>query len=62
MSITVSKHSGTAAGVARRLRCKLKELARAPFRVHHYRDVHSQMLRDALCHLDCGSEPDTADE
>ena len=25
----------------------------APFRLHHYRDVHTQMLRDALCVTDC---------
>jgi len=26
----------------------------APFRLHHYRDVHTRMLRDSLCELDCG--------
>ncbi len=35
------------------LRNALLGFALAPFRVHHYRDVHSRMLRDALCTLDC---------
>ena len=24
------------------------------FRLHHYRNVHTQMLRGALCTVDCG--------
>ena len=24
------------------------------FRLHHYRNVHTQMLRGALCNVDCG--------
>jgi hypothetical protein len=24
------------------------------FRLHHYRNVHTQMLRRALCNVDCG--------
>ena len=28
-------------------------LAGAPFRIHHYRDVHTRMLHEALCELDC---------
>ena len=35
------------------LRTRVKDLALAPFRLHRYRDVHSMMLRDALCKLDC---------
>lgn len=31
-------------------------LVSAAFRVHHYRDVHSRMLRDALRERDCGPE------
>ncbi len=28
-------------------------VAGAPFRIHHYRDVHTRMLYKALCDLDC---------
>ena len=35
---------------------KLRQLALAPFRLHHYRDVHVKMLRDALCQMDCRPE------
>jgi hypothetical protein len=28
-------------------------VAGAPFRLHRYRDVHSQMLRDLFSQLDC---------
>jgi hypothetical protein len=31
----------------------------APFRLHRYRDVHTQMLRDALCAQDCQRHADT---
>lgn len=27
----------------------------AASRVHHYRDLHTRMLRDALCEMDCGA-------
>jgi hypothetical protein len=30
-------------------------LAGAPWRLHHYRDVRTQMLRDALCEIDCST-------
>ena len=36
------------------IRAALRDFAMAPFRIHHYRDVHSRMLRDALCTRDCG--------
>ena len=29
-------------------------LASPAFRLHHYRNVHTQMLRGALCTVDCG--------
>lgn len=29
-------------------------LTGAPFRIHHYRDIHTRMLHDALCDLECG--------
>ena len=32
----------------------LKAIALAPVRLHRYRAVHTQMLRDALCADDCG--------
>ncbi|MEM7502176.1 MAG: hypothetical protein AAF417_09045 [Pseudomonadota bacterium] len=35
------------------LRTRVRDLALAPLRLHRYRDVHSMMLRDALCKLDC---------
>ena len=34
----------------------VKQFAMAPFRVHHYRDVSSRMLREALCRTDCLSK------
>lgn len=27
----------------------------AASRVHHYRDVHTMMMREALCNVDCGA-------
>ena len=36
------------------IRAALRGVVMAPVRVHHYRDVHSRMLRDALCTKDCG--------
>lgn len=30
----------------------------APFRVHHYRDLRTRMLRDALCRMDCQGDDD----
>ena len=27
------------------------------FRLHQYRNIHTQMLRGALCTVDCGSGP-----
>lgn len=38
------------------LRARMKDVALAPFRLHRYRDVHSMMLRDALCRLDCNKD------
>ena len=32
----------------------LRNIALAPVRLHHYRAIHTQMLRDALCAADCG--------
>ena len=43
-----SRSSGNPAG----WRTALSALLGAPFRVHHYRDLHSRMLRDALCRMD----------
>ena len=34
----------------------LRSLLSAAVRVHHYRDLHSRMLRDALDELDGGSD------
>ncbi len=42
-----------ARSMAPSLRTRVKDLALAPFRLHRYRDVHSMMLREALCKLDC---------
>jgi hypothetical protein len=28
----------------------------AASRLHHYRDVHTRMMREALCEIDCGRE------
>ncbi len=36
------------------IRAALRGVVMAPVRIHHYRDVHSRMLRDALCTRDCG--------
>ena len=33
-------------------------LAGAAFRIHHYRDVRTKMLHDALCDLDCHADCD----
>lgn len=43
----------TAISTARHLRRMIRKLFGAPVRVHHYRDLHTRMLRDALCRLDC---------
>ncbi len=36
-------------------------VVRAPVRIHRYRDLHTRMVRDALCMLDCG-KPSTSGE
>ena len=33
----------------------------APVRIHRYRDLHTRMVRDALCMLDC-AKPSTSGE
>jgi hypothetical protein len=30
----------------------------AAARLHHYRDVHTRMMREAMCGLDCGTHHD----
>ena len=30
----------------------------AASRLHHYRDVHARMMREAMCELDCGTHQD----
>lgn len=37
------------------IRAALRGFVSAPFRIHRYRDVHTRMLRDALCSMDCGT-------
>jgi hypothetical protein len=37
-------------------------IAGAPFRLHHYRDVHTQMLRNALCEVDCHQHEDACSD
>lgn len=32
----------------------LRSVAEAPFRLHHYRDVRTRMLHEALCDVECG--------
>lgn len=32
------------------------------FRLHHYRNVHTQMLRGALCTIDCGNTLDDSED
>lgn len=34
-------------------RAALGLLIGAPYRVHHYRDLHTRMLHDALCESEC---------
>jgi len=36
-------------------RAVLGAILGAPVRIHRYRDLHSRMVRDLLCHLDCGA-------
>ena len=36
----------------------IRKVLGAPFRIHHYRDLHTRMLRDALCYRDCASAKD----
>ena len=61
---SVAVRDGEAAGDRKRgsrfshTRAVLIALLSAPFRLHHYRDVHSRMLRDALGERDCGSRRD----
>jgi len=39
-------------------RAAIRLLTGAPFRVHHYRDVRTRMLHDALCDVDgCDDQP-----
>jgi hypothetical protein len=33
----------------------LRSVAEAPFRLHHYRDVRTKMLHEALCDVECES-------
>lgn len=40
----------------------LKSVLGAPRRVHHYRDIHTSMLREALCNLDCGPDGPRRDD
>ena len=35
----------------------LGRFASAAFRLHHYRDVRTRMLYDALCQVDCTADP-----
>ena len=30
----------------------------AASRLHHYRDIHTRMMRDAMCVVDCGGKKD----
>ncbi len=39
----------------------IRKVLGAPFRLHHYRDLRTRMLRDAVCRMDCGSDDDTID-
>ena len=34
----------------------LGQVASAAFRLHHYRDVRTRMLYDALCEIDCAKD------
>ena len=34
----------------------------AAWRLHHYRDVHTRMMREALCNLDCRARYDGCDD
>ena len=38
-----------------RWRNALRNAVLAPYRLHHYRDVHVRMVRDALCVVECRS-------
>lgn len=40
----------------------LKSVLGAAWRVHHYRDVHTSMVREALCDLDCGRQQQGCDD
>ena len=52
---TAAGPKGTYPSASRSWRRVLHGLVAAAFRVHHYRDLHSRMLRDALDDVDCGS-------
>ena len=43
------------------LRKALGSVFEAAFRLHHYRDVHTQMMRDALYELDCRAKKSECD-
>ena len=34
----------------------------AALRVHHYRDIHTRMMRDAMCVVDCGGQESGCDD
>jgi len=34
----------------------------AASRLHHYRDVHTHMMRAAMCELDCRTDKDECDD
>lgn len=50
-----ARSSRTVLGVLQRVRWRdaLTDLLGAAFRVHHYRDIRTRMLREALCDADC---------
>lgn len=50
------RNCGRGRNSAMHWRSMLRGLIAAPLRIHHYRDLHSRMLRDALCDLDCRSK------
>ena len=55
MKIQPTKASNSATAPARRRlwRAALEAVFGPAQRLHHYRDVHTRMIREALCQLEC---------
>ena len=38
------------------LKGAMRSLFGAAWRLHHYKDVHTSMMREVFCELDCGND------